>query len=261
MKPRHRRRPHAFTLLELLAVVAVVAVLIGILLPVLGRARHRAEVTVHLAWVRSAAVAITAYSQSNDDYFPYLATPERPLDGIGRIGGWGPKYGPRAYFASGGLWPSVVLDSPAEIPAGMGGSDCLYDSWRPLDPRETRPCRVMRTAAYLTHTTAARPEFWVREPLFPPDSYYNAMRLTDVRYPGAKGMLLDVSYPHVSRAAGHEPTDEEVFGAPLVALMDGSAGFRPLPPDRWTARTSEHAWVVWPIPVISTVGGVHGRDY
>lgn len=55
----------AFTLIELLVVVSIIALLIAVLLPVLGAARHAAQVTQDLGQVRQMAIAHHAYMSDN----------------------------------------------------------------------------------------------------------------------------------------------------------------------------------------------------
>ncbi|HLB73779.1 MAG TPA: hypothetical protein VJJ98_07155 [Sedimentisphaerales bacterium] len=57
-------------LIELLAVAAVVALLMGILLPVMGRARLQAKVLTVNAELRHIGMALEAYSLDNDDKYP-----------------------------------------------------------------------------------------------------------------------------------------------------------------------------------------------
>ena len=60
--PPHRvLRPRAFTLVELLVVISVIALLVGILLPVLGAARRSAKEAVCLSNLRQLGQATTAY--------------------------------------------------------------------------------------------------------------------------------------------------------------------------------------------------------
>jgi prepilin-type N-terminal cleavage/methylation domain-containing protein len=66
-----------FTLVELLVVVAIIALLIGILLPAVQRARSQARTTVCLTNNRTMAQATHSYAAENDEVIP--------RDGLG---GW-----------------------------------------------------------------------------------------------------------------------------------------------------------------------------
>ncbi len=60
----------AFTLMEVLVVVAVTATLMGILLPVTGRARLQAKVLTVNAELRDIGLALEAYSFDHDSEYP-----------------------------------------------------------------------------------------------------------------------------------------------------------------------------------------------
>jgi prepilin-type N-terminal cleavage/methylation domain-containing protein len=74
MAPARRRAPNAFTLVELLVVIAIVAVLVAILLPVLAQARQRGEAIVCANNVRQIVLAMSTYEADNKS-FPLLDHP------------------------------------------------------------------------------------------------------------------------------------------------------------------------------------------
>jgi Tfp pilus assembly protein PilE len=72
--PTHSRRATgAFTLVELLVVIGVIAVLIGLLLPVLAKARAQANRAVCLSNIRQLGAAILMYCNDNQGHFPTCA--------------------------------------------------------------------------------------------------------------------------------------------------------------------------------------------
>jgi prepilin-type N-terminal cleavage/methylation domain-containing protein len=64
------KRSRAFTLVELLVVVAIIAVLIALLLPSLGRAREMAKRAVCASNLRQNAMACLMYAEDNKGWFP-----------------------------------------------------------------------------------------------------------------------------------------------------------------------------------------------
>ena len=75
----------AFTLLELLTVMAIISFLLGIILPSLSQARRNAERTTCAAHLREVGLALRSYLDYNNDVFPYASFMPSygpfPLDG------------------------------------------------------------------------------------------------------------------------------------------------------------------------------------
>ena len=66
----------AFTLIEVLVVVAVVSLLMAVLMPALARARQQGKSVLCMSNLRQLAIAAQMYANGNDDYFPLAMVTE-----------------------------------------------------------------------------------------------------------------------------------------------------------------------------------------
>jgi prepilin-type N-terminal cleavage/methylation domain-containing protein len=81
MKPlRSHPRRAAFTLIELLTVIAIIAVLAAILIPVVGKIRHSANSSKSISNLRQIGNAVALYTNQNNGIFPLLNRDAKNVD-------------------------------------------------------------------------------------------------------------------------------------------------------------------------------------
>ena len=81
--PRRCCRASAFTLVELLVVVAILGVLISLVLTAVNGAKARTHTVVCLANLRQMALALHAYAESGDGAFPTAIWRPATTSGVG----------------------------------------------------------------------------------------------------------------------------------------------------------------------------------
>lgn len=89
MSPTTSRRPRGFTLVELLAVIAVVGVLVAILVPVLGKVREAARKTQCVSNMRQLGAAVHLFTQDHGGRLPVAVDyGTDPFGAKGSTAGW-----------------------------------------------------------------------------------------------------------------------------------------------------------------------------
>ena len=78
MRTRRRPSPAGFTLVELLVVIGIIAVLIGVLLPALSRARQQGNQVACLSNMRQLGMALNMFAQEHKGYLPKAWFNARP---------------------------------------------------------------------------------------------------------------------------------------------------------------------------------------
>ncbi|MCX7722655.1 MAG: DUF1559 domain-containing protein [Verrucomicrobiae bacterium] len=76
---RNTPRKRAFTLTELLVVLAILGVLAALLLPALTRAKRRVKATTCMNNLRQWGAATRIYANDNNDFLPYEGNPNPPV--------------------------------------------------------------------------------------------------------------------------------------------------------------------------------------
>lgn len=178
----------AFSLIELLVVIGIIAILISITLPMLARARTHAKATRDIATQRSLYTSLTLYSGDFGDAFPYFGTPGDPE---GPIVIKGTQVKGQYFTVHRSLWISGVYPEYFD-----GGLDLVQtERSRVYLASVGYPSDILQTYFYLTATAFAAPEFFSGPEILlqlGPSPNYRATRWHEMVFPSQKGILLDV---------------------------------------------------------------------
>lgn len=219
--PFHRRAG-AFSLIEMVVVIAVLTIMAGLMLPALGGAIEQSRLTRMMQQSAQDAALVTAWAHDHDDAYPIAHQ-----NAIAAAHGW---YNP---LVSAGYFQSAREADPLT----MGKHNAV--------------------AIKLSMCMVYDPKYMERGHTLPPDDAPSAeIRQYQVRFPSGKGMMLQV-WKSPEPPYGAFCCAGPLVGMP-VAFADGSVSSG----TRLDFSRSEAIEVIDAIgmPVFSTWGGVHSRD-
>jgi prepilin-type N-terminal cleavage/methylation domain-containing protein len=179
-----RARPRAFTLVELLVVVAIIALLVGILLPVLATAKDSARRSVCAGNLHQVSIAFAMYLGQNNDVYPCQADPvsSNPFYWLWMGRGWRGMVGP--YFST-----VVTQSNPSVL-------------WCPGD---AAPASKFESTSYAYSMAFYHSPDQINQAASQVDTYSNpkppiAQRAADVAYPSGKLLAGDWTSNHPAAA-------------------------------------------------------------
>jgi prepilin-type N-terminal cleavage/methylation domain-containing protein/prepilin-type processing-associated H-X9-DG protein len=177
------RRVGGFTLIEILVVVAIIALLVAVLLPALSRARNQGRRTFCAANLRTTAAAVYYYTEANDDAYPEHAHwSEKCYPYIQKLGGskpapdnWSDKY---------------YEDRPAFLVC-PNDKQTHMSTWNRNQGGSNIKIRVYMSYGINGFLTNIDPTGSTK----PPKTY----QTTEIRYPGNKVLLTDTRNDDIAR--------------------------------------------------------------
>jgi prepilin-type N-terminal cleavage/methylation domain-containing protein len=244
------KRSSGVTLLELVIVIAMIAIVAAILLPTLKHARRAAEDAGSAATLRQLGMALQQYAIEHDGSHPYFATPGDPTTPT-HVNGVDMSNTQGSYFLrQSSYWASLILPYFSGNPE-LEPVPCFRQHTHDGQVHQD----VVWSRFWMTCTAFAAPEYWDDDLMAPPDFLLRGTRVTEIRYPSRKGILLDI--------AGHsfDPRrEQEVISSGRIALLlgDGSAGVRNWEPQ---APFVHRPYSSMTYPIMGTVDGLQGTDF
>lgn len=260
---RHR----GLTLVEVLVVIAIIAVLAGVLLPALGAMRAAAREGACLAMIRQASLAVFEYASVHKDEPPVpMLAREATLEwGVPRAEiSHDPGWMQLEYFGGRGAFHWVLLaegwlDQAYWCPSSDGARDLssilvgspLGASWPGYGPDGRTPASTYA----ISDAFKAVPEFFGPRGL-PRMEMLGRQRLTSVAFPSSKCLMYEHACFH--RTGSPERVRADWPHATTVVWSDGSASAK-RPTDAIPGATRPFLREM-PRPLEDTADGILGRD-
>ena len=156
-----RSRKTAFTLVELLVVIGIIAILLAILLPVVGRVRESASRAACLSNLHQIAAYLQEYQNCFGEKLPIYITAQYADKAIyfGNVN----QYSNLGLLVFAGIAPGAGSDNARVFycpGSSVGGTQRRFNYFDPNDPKGSNPW--VGLPGFSTRITySLRPEYWV----------------------------------------------------------------------------------------------------
>ncbi len=262
---KHDTPARAFTLIELMVSIAIIALLISILLPALAGARQSGRRVLALSNARTLGQTFDTYLGQNDDAYPFVPGISDPNFGgteVVFVQWWptGTMIGTDDPFMLSWAWPGVVSSiapwtehyATWVSPGRSTDLPVSYDD-RPDDDREADQDISWR----LSNAFLADPKLWGDQPIDTPRSLLRAVRASEVVFPASKVLAWDTHLAYITKRP--DLVDDHWDAPTPMVFADGHGdALRPQeasePADQPLAQFPERK-------LADTPEGVRGRDY
>lgn len=240
-----------FTLIETLVAIAVIAVLVGIAVPVLRRAFETSKDVRDLANLRSTHQQFYQWGSEHEDRFVNLGPPPDGEDLMVIGAGPGNGFVVTGYSVQSRLWPLVLARWGAP---GVPSWHCV---WEPVPDGPNHLGKACEGGMYVRETSIIYSVTFLTEPArwtSPPcreayevrDRYYTFVKWSSVAFPSSKGLMIDECEQHIA------------VERPIV-FVDGSAAA--LDPAMWVGSSIADCPEDSFSAVTRTPYGYLGRDF
>jgi len=255
---RTRAGLKAFTLIEVLLVLALIGMLIVLLTPVLSKMRQQSRITVSLSNLRSHAANFTAYSSDFKDVMPYATVPTatsvvRCLSRRIAV--------TAEYFDMSNLWFIALSDGYYD------GNPWSRSFASPLNRFRLNAINpILGTEYYYSCAFLASPEFYDPLSRRNPPIQLRAVRASEVLFPSSKTVHAEFLSPEARPVFDNRETTLAGFcdGHATKATANGfftcRTGDGPASIGQNSPRGYGGHFPGMMIPLSHTLQGVRGRD-
>jgi len=242
---------------EALVAIGILAILIGLLIPVLSSAKESAAEVVGLSNLRQTGAAWQLYTDEYGGSMPWAPegsafrlSPELPPRSVIQPGYWGLSHYWSSLFHEVAPWPKWF-----EIWTFPDPRRPDYQPWA-IDEGSESPFSDGVTSLVYSRALFARPEIWATGDLITDrDSVLRAVRKSEVRFPSSKVSLYDGEYCVRTRC------EDPLRVNRAMLFVDGHAAAHALGDAIEPAPPRLEYFEGQARPVLDTTGGAYGRDY